>query len=227
MVAEIAEDLVRSALADYPKERIITLLAISVAHLDKQPMIQLELPLGLPDEQHRPGTRRSAARWSADRAMDAVRERFGRDAVGYATAQLDHKRSVPDAFRELAILALRPFSTASPLASDSIPSWSYGNDSWPNLLSELRNQSGAKAWRTRNIWSSNDRMFGGSPWMAREPDPMTRRKAPWMKPSLPPMSTPEEVTPPKWPWMSLTTASPQSIAQARRPDAQRVKPRYS
>jgi DNA polymerase-4 len=34
--------------------------------------------------------------------MDLIRQRFGRDAVGYATAALDRKRSVPDAFRELA-----------------------------------------------------------------------------------------------------------------------------
>lgn len=39
---------------------------------------------------------------TADRAMDAVRERFGRDVIGYAAATLDGKRSVPDAFRELA-----------------------------------------------------------------------------------------------------------------------------
>lgn len=34
--------------------------------------------------------------------MDAERKRFGRDAVGYAIAQFDRRRSVPDAFRELA-----------------------------------------------------------------------------------------------------------------------------
>jgi DNA polymerase-4 len=48
MLAEIAEDLVRVALADHPRERIITLLAISVSHLDRQSELQLELPLGLP-----------------------------------------------------------------------------------------------------------------------------------------------------------------------------------
>ena len=102
MVAEIAEDLVRLALADHQSERTITLLAISVSQLARQPMIQLELPLGLPDEKRRPGAQQGFARWSADRAMDAVRDRFGRDAVGYATVQLDRRSSVPDAFRELA-----------------------------------------------------------------------------------------------------------------------------
>jgi DNA polymerase-4 len=42
------------------------------------------------------------ARWRADRAIDAVRDRFGWDAVGYGSVALAHRRSVPDAFRELA-----------------------------------------------------------------------------------------------------------------------------
>jgi DNA polymerase-4 len=102
MLAEIAEELVRSALADHPRERFITLVAVSVSHLREQPAIQLDLPFGLPDEKRRPGARQGIARWAADRAMDAVRARYGRDLVGYATAQLDRSRSMPDAFRELA-----------------------------------------------------------------------------------------------------------------------------
>jgi DNA polymerase-4 len=102
MVAEIAEELVRTALRDHPHEQMITLLAVSISHIREQPAIQLELPLGMPDEKRRPGARQGIARWSADRAMDAIRDRFGRDAVGYATAQFDRARSVPDAFRELA-----------------------------------------------------------------------------------------------------------------------------
>ena len=94
--------LVRAALADHRRESVITLLAVSVSHLRKQTVLQLELPLGLADEKHRPGTRQGIARWSADRATDAIRERFGRDAIGYAAAALDRKGSVPDAFRELA-----------------------------------------------------------------------------------------------------------------------------
>jgi DNA polymerase IV len=102
ILAEVAEDLVRAALADHRREHVITLLAVSVSHLGEQSALQLELPLGLADEKRRPGSRQGIARWSADRAMDAVRQRFGRDAVGYAATALAPKRSVPDAFRELA-----------------------------------------------------------------------------------------------------------------------------
>jgi DNA polymerase IV len=102
LLAGIAEDLVRGALAEHPQERTITLLAISMSHIVGQSELQLDLPLGLPDERHRPGSRQGAARWSADRAVDAIRARFGRDAIGYAIAVLDRRSSVPDGFRELA-----------------------------------------------------------------------------------------------------------------------------
>jgi DNA polymerase-4 len=45
---------------------------------------------------------RGAARWLADRALDAIRDRFGWEAAGYASVVLGPSRSVPDAFRELA-----------------------------------------------------------------------------------------------------------------------------
>jgi DNA polymerase-4 len=101
-LAEIAEELVRGALEDHPDEKIISLLAISVSHLEKHATLQLELPLGLDDEARRPGTRIGAARWIADRAVDAIRDRFGWEAIGYGSVVLEPSRSVPDGFRELA-----------------------------------------------------------------------------------------------------------------------------
>jgi DNA polymerase IV len=101
-LTEIAEALVRSALAHHPDERYISLLAISVSHLEVVSQLQLEFTLGLDDESRRPGTKRGMARGAADRAIDAIRKRFGWEAVGYGSLALGVHRSVPDAFRELA-----------------------------------------------------------------------------------------------------------------------------
>ena len=100
-LAEIAEDLVRDALADHLHEKTISLLAIAVSHLDAPAIVQLELPLGLADEGRRPGTKKGVARSRADRAVDAIRKRFGRQAVEYGSASRE-ERSVPDEFRRLA-----------------------------------------------------------------------------------------------------------------------------
>jgi DNA polymerase-4 len=102
ILAEIAEELVRTALADHPDERMISLLAISVSHLEKELPLQLEFSLGLADEKRKPGSRIGMARFTADRAVDKVRDRFGWDAAGYASVALGERRSVPDEFRELA-----------------------------------------------------------------------------------------------------------------------------
>jgi len=102
ILAETAEALVREVLADHPDERSISLLAISVSQLEEHAELQLELPLGLADEKRRPGSKSGIARWMADRAIDTIRDRFGWEAVGYASVVLGPSRSVPDAFRELA-----------------------------------------------------------------------------------------------------------------------------
>ncbi len=102
ILAEIAEDLVRRILTSHPAEKTISLLAISVSGLGESEWAQLELPLGLEDEGRYPGSRKGAARWHADRAIDAIRDRFGWEAVGYGSVALGTSRSIPDAFRELA-----------------------------------------------------------------------------------------------------------------------------
>jgi DNA polymerase-4 len=102
MLAEVAEALVHAALADYPQEKVISLLAISVSNLEEHPILQLELPIGLEDEACRPGSKRGRARWGADRAVDAVRDRFGWEAIGYVPIALGIPQSVPDDFRQLA-----------------------------------------------------------------------------------------------------------------------------
>ena len=101
-LAEIAEDLVRVVRADHPDQQTITLLAISVAHLVRDPLLQLELPLGLGDEGRRTGSRQGRARLTADHAIDRIRTRFGREAIGYGPVALDKREGVPDAFRSLA-----------------------------------------------------------------------------------------------------------------------------
>jgi len=92
---------VRRVLADHRDERTISLLAIAVSHLEAPGIVQLELPLGLPDEGRRPGTKQGVARSRADRAVDAIRKRFGGQAVDYGSA-MSGVRSVPDEFRRLA-----------------------------------------------------------------------------------------------------------------------------
>jgi DNA polymerase-4 len=102
MLAELAEQLVRTVLSDYPQEKTISLLAISVSHLEEHWDLALELPLGLDDEARRPGSPIGLARADADRAVDKVRARFGWEAIGYGSAMLGLSRSVPDDFRKLA-----------------------------------------------------------------------------------------------------------------------------
>jgi DNA polymerase-4 len=98
---EIAVELVRGVLAEHREEKMISLLAISASNLGDS-ILQLELPFGLADDGRRPGTRKGMARWRADRAVDAIRDRFGWEAVRYASSRLGVAHSVPDEFRSLA-----------------------------------------------------------------------------------------------------------------------------
>lgn len=101
-LAETAFDLVRGVLRDHPDERTISLLGIAVSKLGAERTPQLELPFGQRDEGRLPGSRKGMARHRADRALDAIRARFGREAVGYGASALGGPRTVPDAFRGLA-----------------------------------------------------------------------------------------------------------------------------
>jgi DNA polymerase IV len=101
-LAEVAEALVRGVLADHPEERTISLLGISISNLERDPLLQLELPLGIGDEERRPGSQRGIARAVADGAIDKIRDRFGWQAVGYGPVGCRILPSVPDEFRELA-----------------------------------------------------------------------------------------------------------------------------
>jgi DNA polymerase-4 len=100
-VTEVAEELAWQAIHDQHGDAEISLLAVSVSNLASQDALQLELPLD-PEDPRRPGSSTGSARWVLDRSMDAIREKFGRHAVGYLPAELSRAAGVPDGFRELA-----------------------------------------------------------------------------------------------------------------------------
>jgi DNA polymerase-4 len=99
-LTEIAEQLAWQAIGDERDPRTeISLLAISVSNLSTVRATQTELPLS--DDPRRAGSATGSARSALDSSMDAVRRRFGPDAVGYLPAALA-RSGVPDEFRELA-----------------------------------------------------------------------------------------------------------------------------
>jgi DNA polymerase IV len=101
-LTEVAEELAWQAIHDRHDDDVeISLLAVSVSNLASQSAVQLELPLH-PEDPRRPGSSTGSARWVLDRSMDAIREKFGRHAVGYLPAELSRAAGVPDDFRELA-----------------------------------------------------------------------------------------------------------------------------
>jgi DNA polymerase IV len=103
---EVAEELARSAIADNRSEPEITLVAVSVSNLRPEHSLQLELPFDPTDAARTKGRRHQSAvevgRWGVDRSIDAIRDKFGRTAVGYATAVFSDADRVPEEFRELA-----------------------------------------------------------------------------------------------------------------------------
>ena len=105
-LTEVAERLAHSAILDNERERGITLIAVSVSNLRPDHSLQLELPLDSPNWRRKAGPRpRSvieASRWGVDRSVDAIRDKFGRTAVGYAAVALSATERVPEEFRELA-----------------------------------------------------------------------------------------------------------------------------
>jgi DNA polymerase-4 len=101
-LVEIAERLVLAAVHQHAGQQV-SLLAISVSNLVDQPALQLELPVRTEvGEVVSQGSAAGSARWAVDHSVDAVRRRFGRDAVGYASVSLSSHGNVPDEFRELA-----------------------------------------------------------------------------------------------------------------------------
>ena len=105
-LTEIAEGLAGAALRDNEREREISLLAVSVSNLHPEHSLQLELPVDAPawrrDAAPRPRSVVEAGRWGVDRSVDAIRDKFGRTAVGYASVALSDAERVPEEFRELA-----------------------------------------------------------------------------------------------------------------------------
>lgn len=105
-MTEMACELARAALTDNPAEHQITLLAVSASNLVAEPARQLGLPFDLPGDpvsgHGRPGTSTDAGHWALDRSVDAIRTRFGRRSVGYATVLFSDVTGVPEEFRELA-----------------------------------------------------------------------------------------------------------------------------
>ncbi|HWE66213.1 MAG TPA: DNA polymerase IV [Acidimicrobiales bacterium] len=101
-LTEVADQLAHSAMVDNRQEREITLLAVSVSNLRPEHSWQLALPLDQEGMGARPESVIEAGRWGMDRSIDAIREKFGRTAVGYAAASLSGTDRVPEAFRELA-----------------------------------------------------------------------------------------------------------------------------
>ena len=99
----VGKDLMYKAVDEASGGRGLSLLAIGCSKLQPAVPQQLEFSLGLEHELMRAGTLASIKRYDLDRAVDDLRGRFGREAVGRASVRLMGGRDwVPDEFRELA-----------------------------------------------------------------------------------------------------------------------------
>ena len=101
ILAGVAEDLVRAVLRNHPEEREISLLAISVSHSRSGRWCNSICRSASPTRRAAPARRSGMARLLADRAIDAIRDRFGREPSATPRSP-SIAASVPDAFRELA-----------------------------------------------------------------------------------------------------------------------------
>jgi DNA polymerase IV len=100
-LTEVAVTLAQRALAD-EGERVLSLVGVAVSALTADPGIQLELPFPARPQPAGPQPAKEPDRWALDRAVDVVRERFGKDALGYAGVAFSAARGAPDGFRQLA-----------------------------------------------------------------------------------------------------------------------------
>lgn len=104
-IAATAIHLAEHGIAEAARDRRVNLLGISTSGLVTAPHLQLELPLAatLGEDLAHAGSAEERNRHELDLALDALRERFGKKAVGRASLMLDTAPgSVPDEFRDLA-----------------------------------------------------------------------------------------------------------------------------
>ncbi len=103
-LVEIASHLADAGVGE-AGERDVNLIGIATSNLVTAPHLQLELPFGqlLGGDLVHAGSQEDQSRHQLDDAVDALRARFGKKAVGRASLLLDpRRRGVPDEFRDLA-----------------------------------------------------------------------------------------------------------------------------